>query len=67
MVYDVYMKVKITKTKKRIIITAVLVLSGLAVFGIFNSFAGTGEGVAYDWRKPKVEFNYNKMSKMPEG
>jgi len=56
-----------TKNVRTLIAVAALVYAGALVFGLYNTFAGTGKGVAYNWKDGTSPTYYKSVSNMPDG
>jgi hypothetical protein len=55
------------KKHKLVLFIVSLLLAGGLVLVLAYSFAGSGSGPAYDWRKGEIVENYKTFTSMPEG
>ena len=55
------------RTRSLVIVFIALLFSGAIVFALFRTFAGSGTGIAYNWKEGTSPTYYGKVSNMPEG
>jgi len=55
------------KTRNIVIVVVALLFSGAIIFALFKTFAGTGNGVAYDWKDGSSPSYYKSVGTVDEG
>lgn len=55
------------KKKKLFAFVITFIVMGVSAYFLINMYAGTGTGVAYNWKTGNIESEYQKVNTMPEG